>query len=85
MSGVPLLFQLHALSALLLFGAWPFTRLVHMRTAPPGHLTRPCIVHRSREAPPRCEAAPALLGAHRVTAGAVGVNPVAPLPRAPLP
>lgn len=32
--GAPLLFQLHAISALLLFAAWPFTRLVHMLTAP---------------------------------------------------
>ncbi|GED83989.1 respiratory nitrate reductase subunit gamma [Streptomyces sp. 6-11-2] len=55
MSGVPLLFQLHALSVLLLFAAWPFARLVHMLTAPLGCLTRPCIVHRSRE--PRLGAA----------------------------
>ncbi|SDD30113.1 respiratory nitrate reductase subunit gamma [Streptomyces prasinopilosus] len=33
-TGVPVLFQLHALSALLLLAAWPFTRLVHMLTAP---------------------------------------------------
>ncbi|GAA0913776.1 respiratory nitrate reductase subunit gamma [Streptomyces thermoalcalitolerans] len=49
MSGAPLLFQLHALSALLLFAAWPFTRLVHMLTAPLGYLTRPYIVYRSRD------------------------------------
>lgn len=34
MTGAPVLFPLHALSALLLFAAWPFTRLVHMLTAP---------------------------------------------------
>ncbi|WP_112471132.1 respiratory nitrate reductase subunit gamma [Streptomyces triticisoli] len=50
MSGAPLLFQLHALSALLLFAFWPFTRLVHMLTAPLGYLTRPYIVYRSRDA-----------------------------------
>ncbi|GGW98249.1 nitrate reductase subunit gamma [Streptomyces malachitofuscus] len=50
MTGIPVLFQLHALSALLLFAAWPFTRLVHMLTAPLGYLTRPYIVHRSRDA-----------------------------------
>ncbi|MBT3149506.1 respiratory nitrate reductase subunit gamma [Streptomyces sp. CHD11] len=50
MTGVPVLFQLHALSALLLFAAWPFTRLVHMLTAPLGYLTRPYIVYRSRDA-----------------------------------
>ncbi|MFF5342321.1 respiratory nitrate reductase subunit gamma [Streptomyces althioticus] len=49
MTGVPILFQLHALSALLLFAAWPFTRLVHMLTAPLGYLTRPYIVYRSRD------------------------------------
>ncbi|WP_106403698.1 respiratory nitrate reductase subunit gamma [Actinocorallia populi] len=49
MTGVPLLFQLHALSALSLFMIWPFTRLVHMLTAPIGYLTRPYIVYRSRD------------------------------------
>lgn len=49
MAGAPILFQLHAISALLLFAAWPFTRLVHMLTAPLGYLTRPYIVYRSRD------------------------------------
>ncbi|MFD7695583.1 respiratory nitrate reductase subunit gamma [Streptomyces sp. NPDC059805] len=49
MSGAPVLFKLHAISALLLFAAWPFTRLVHMLTAPLGYLTRPYIVYRSRD------------------------------------
>jgi nitrate reductase gamma subunit len=49
MAGVPILFRLHALSALLLFTIWPFTRLVHMLTAPVGYLTRPYIVYRSRD------------------------------------
>ncbi|WP_433189804.1 respiratory nitrate reductase subunit gamma [Actinoallomurus sp. CA-150999] len=49
MAGVPILFRLHALSALLLFTIWPFTRLVHMLTAPLGYLTRPYIVYRSRD------------------------------------
>jgi nitrate reductase gamma subunit len=49
MAGAPLLFQLHALSALVLFAIWPFTRLVHMLTAPVGYLTRPYIVYRSRD------------------------------------
>ncbi len=49
MAGAPVLFQLHAISALLLFAAWPFTRLVHMLTAPLGYLTRPYIVYRSRD------------------------------------
>jgi nitrate reductase gamma subunit len=49
MSEAPVLFKLHAISALLLFAAWPFTRLVHMLTAPLGYLTRPYIVYRSRD------------------------------------
>ncbi|MFS8199657.1 respiratory nitrate reductase subunit gamma [Streptomyces sp. CWNU-52B] len=49
MTGAPVLFRLHAISALLLFAAWPFTRLVHMLTAPLGYLTRPYIVYRSRD------------------------------------
>lgn len=49
MAQAPVLFQLHAISALLLFAAWPFTRLVHMLTAPIGYLTRPYIVYRSRD------------------------------------
>ncbi|GAA1422444.1 respiratory nitrate reductase subunit gamma [Streptomyces thermospinosisporus] len=49
MTGIPVLFQLHAVSALLLFAIWPFTRLVHMLTAPLGYLTRPYIVYRSRD------------------------------------
>jgi nitrate reductase gamma subunit len=42
-------FQLHALSALVLFAIWPFTRLVHVFSAPIGYFTRPYIVYRSRE------------------------------------
>ncbi|MFD5652631.1 MULTISPECIES: respiratory nitrate reductase subunit gamma [unclassified Streptomyces] len=34
----PPLFRLHAPSACLLFAAWPFTRLVRVRSAPVGHL-----------------------------------------------
>lgn len=49
MAGAPPLFRLHALSALLLFAIWPFTRLVHMLTAPVGYLTRPYVVYRSRD------------------------------------
>ncbi len=50
MSGVPLMFQLHVLSAMALFMLWPFTRLVHVFSAPLGYLVRPYIVYRSRDA-----------------------------------
>jgi nitrate reductase gamma subunit len=49
MAQAPIFFQLHVLSALLLFGIWPFTRLVHVFAAPLGYLTRPYIVYRSKD------------------------------------
>jgi nitrate reductase gamma subunit len=45
-------FQVHALLAWALFAFWPFTRLVHVFSAPLGYLTRPYIVYRSRDARP---------------------------------
>ncbi len=52
MADAPWSFQLHALVALLLFALWPFTRLVHVFSAPVGYLTRPYIVYRSRDERP---------------------------------
>jgi nitrate reductase gamma subunit len=49
MAQAPIGFQLHALAAFLLFALWPFTRLVHVFSAPLGYLTRPYIVYRSRD------------------------------------
>ncbi|WP_320780601.1 respiratory nitrate reductase subunit gamma [Streptomyces sp. CRN 30] len=49
-SGAPLLFRAHALTACLLFAAWPFTRLVHVWSAPVGYLVRPYVVYRRRTA-----------------------------------
>ncbi|MBA2559659.1 MAG: respiratory nitrate reductase subunit gamma [Propionibacteriales bacterium] len=49
MAEAPLSFQLHGLAAMFLFALWPFTRLVHVFSAPLGYLTRPYIVYRSRE------------------------------------
>ncbi|MEU6541278.1 respiratory nitrate reductase subunit gamma [Streptomyces sp. NPDC047000] len=48
MSGAPLLFRLHALTACVLFAAWPFTRLVHVWSVPVGYLARPYLVYRRR-------------------------------------
>jgi nitrate reductase gamma subunit len=45
----PIGFKLHALAAFALFALWPFTRLVHVFSAPLGYLTRPYIVYRSRD------------------------------------
>ena len=49
MAAAPVGFQLHAIAAFLLFALWPFTRLVHVFSAPLGYLTRPYIVYRSRD------------------------------------
>ena len=49
MTEVPLAFQLHVLTATALFALWPFTRLVHVFSAPVGYLFRPYIVYRSRD------------------------------------
>ncbi len=49
MTDVPLGFQLHALSAWVLFAFWPFSRLVHVFSMPLGYLPRPYIVYRSRD------------------------------------
>jgi nitrate reductase gamma subunit len=49
MENAPIGFQLHALTAFLLFAMWPFTRLVHVFSAPIGYFVRPYIVYRSRD------------------------------------
>lgn len=49
MTASTLLFQAHVMSAWLLFAVWPFTRLVHVFSAPLGYVTRPYIVYRSRD------------------------------------
>ncbi len=45
---VPLILQLHAISAFLLFAISPFTRLVHIWSAPIAYITRAPILYRSR-------------------------------------
>jgi nitrate reductase gamma subunit len=49
MAEAPLGFQAHGIAAMFLFALWPFTRLVHVFSAPLGYLTRPYIVYRSRD------------------------------------
>ena len=49
MVAAPIGFKLHAIAAFALFALWPFTRLVHVFSAPLGYLTRPYIVYRSRD------------------------------------
>ncbi|HJV45039.1 MAG TPA: respiratory nitrate reductase subunit gamma [Bacillota bacterium] len=43
----PLGFRIHILCAFLLFGIWPFTRLVHVWSAPLTYLNRRYVVYRS--------------------------------------
>ncbi len=50
MVAAPLSFQIHALLAIGLFALWPFTRLVHVFTAPLGYVFRPYILYRTRDA-----------------------------------
>ena len=38
------------MTAFALFALWPFTRLVHVFSAPVGYLFRPYVVYRSRDA-----------------------------------
>jgi nitrate reductase gamma subunit len=53
MAGAPISFQIHNLVVLTLLGVWPYTRLVHVFSAPLGYLTRPYVVYRSRDVAPR--------------------------------
>lgn len=48
MADAPLSFRVHAVSGLLVFLIWPFTRLVHAFSIPLGYLTRPYVVYRDR-------------------------------------
>jgi len=48
----PLGFRLHVLAAFALFAYWPFSRLVHVFSAPVGYLTRPYLTYRSRDPGP---------------------------------
>lgn len=49
MAGVPLNFQVHVIIVLALLAIWPYTRLVHVFSAPLGYLVRPYVVYRSRD------------------------------------
>jgi nitrate reductase gamma subunit len=57
MVGTPWTFQAHVLIVVALLGFWPYTRLVHMFSAPIGYLVRPYVVYRSRD--------PERTGSHR--------------------
>ena len=49
MEAVPLWFKIHILAGFGIFAAWPFTRLVHVFSAPIRYLTRSYVVYRKRQ------------------------------------
>ncbi|MEW2166580.1 respiratory nitrate reductase subunit gamma [Streptomyces sp. NPDC007084] len=49
MEGAPLLYRIHAVVGMVLIALVPYTRLVHMFSAPVQYLVRPYVVYRSRD------------------------------------
>ncbi|EGX56538.1 nitrate reductase gamma chain NarI [Streptomyces zinciresistens K42] len=49
MRGVPVLYGIHAVIGMVLIALVPYTRLVHMFSAPVQYLVRPYVVYRSRD------------------------------------
>ncbi|MDQ0339091.1 nitrate reductase gamma subunit [Caldalkalibacillus uzonensis] len=49
-AGAPLGFKIHILASFLLFGIWPFTRLVHVWSIPLEYLNRHYVVYRKMRA-----------------------------------
>lgn len=49
MRGLPVLYQIHAVIGMALIAFIPYSRLVHMFSAPVQYLFRPYVVHRSRD------------------------------------
>jgi nitrate reductase gamma subunit len=48
MAGVPLVYQIHTLSAWAILALWPFSRLVHAWSIPLQYIGRPYILYRRR-------------------------------------
>jgi nitrate reductase gamma subunit len=49
-TGAPVIYQVHAIAAWVIWGVWPFSRLVHAWSYPVWYLWRPYVVYRSRRA-----------------------------------
>ncbi|MFI2614694.1 respiratory nitrate reductase subunit gamma [Streptomyces sp. NPDC018584] len=64
MTGVPLMYEIHAAVGMVLFALVPFTRLIHMFSAPLQYLFRPYVVYRARD-PERLGARPERRGWER--------------------
>jgi len=56
MSGAPWVYQAHVLASFTLFALWPFTRLVHVWTAPVQYVVRRAYILYRAPAPPAQEA-----------------------------
>ncbi|MEV1122047.1 respiratory nitrate reductase subunit gamma [Actinosynnema sp. NPDC049800] len=56
MTEAPLVYQLHAIGGFLFLALWPFTRLVHVWSAPMAYLWRPYVVYRARRGSPTAAA-----------------------------
>ena len=52
MAGVPLVYQIHTLSAWAILALWPFSRLVHAWSIPVQYIGRPYILYRRRYSRP---------------------------------
>ncbi|WP_086668552.1 respiratory nitrate reductase subunit gamma [Lentzea kentuckyensis] len=52
MTHAPLVYQLHAIGGFVFLALWPFTRLVHVWSAPIAYLWRPYVVYRGRRHAP---------------------------------
>jgi nitrate reductase gamma subunit len=53
LAAAPWSFQAHAVMAFVLIAVWPFTRLVHVLSAPLGYVVRPYVVYRTRDTEPQ--------------------------------
>jgi nitrate reductase gamma subunit len=83
MSDVPFFFQLHVLTATALFLLWPFTRLVHVFSAPIGYIWRPYVIYRSRDTHKGSGARPVQRGWEKAELPNVRVSPRADEPARP--
>jgi nitrate reductase gamma subunit len=62
MANAPFIFQAHAVTALLLFAVWPFTRLVHVWSVPIAYVGRSPILYRRRSGQPSLDEGAAYSG-----------------------
>ncbi|NKZ02265.1 respiratory nitrate reductase subunit gamma [Actinomadura latina] len=51
-AAAPVMYQVHATAAWMIFAVWPFSRLVHAWSYPLWYLWRPYVVYRNRRAAP---------------------------------